>query len=317
MRLMNERKNRIFAMGDQFILQSMALAGVIYLLIFFYGPMYGIILAFKDYDFALGIMKSPYVGLANFRELLEDPELFKVLRNTISISLLKLAICFPAPILFAVLLNELPGRRIKKFIQTASFFPHFISWVIVSLLMDTWFANEKSLVNSILLQLQLIEKPLRVLTRESSFYGLAVFTELWKETGWAAIIYIAAIAGIDTHQYEAAAIDGASRLQRIFRITIPNLQYAITIMFMFSFAGILSGGGGAFEQSFFFGNTVNYDRSIILGTYVLKTGIQLGRFSFATAVGLMNSFVSMGLLVMCNAILKRTTGSGIYRGGDA
>ena len=301
---------------DQMLLQAMALLGVGYMALFYYGPMFGVVLAFKNYKFTKGVWGSPWVGLANFRELLFDFDMPMVLTNTVRIALLKMLICFPAPILFALLLNEVRRTRFQRLIQTASYFPHFISWAIVALMMQYLFTSDNSLVNAVLMKLGLINRPTNVLSDPNAFYAVAVLSELWKETGWSAIVFIAAIAGIDPEIYEAATVDGASQLQKIFRITLPNLTGAVSVMFMLNFAGLLSGGGGAFDQSFFLSNPLNYEKSIILGTYTLKTGIQMGRFSYATAVGLINSVVSLVLLLGCNALSKRFLGQSLYQGGD-
>ncbi len=301
---------------DQAILQCMALVGVAYMLLFYYAPMYGVVLAFKDYKFFKGILGSKWVGLANFIELYQDISMPMVLRNTICISLLKILICFPAPIIFAVLLSELQLPRYKRIIQTASYFPHFISWVIVSLMMTYLFTDDRSLTNTLFRQLGWRQESYNVLNNENAFYWVCVLSETWKEIGWNSIIFLAAISGIDRQIYEAATVDGASRLQKILYITLPNLVGAVAIVFMFNFAGLLSGGGGAFDQSYFLGNSINYERSIILSTYTLEVGISLGRFSYATAVGLMNSVVSMVLLLACNAASKKFLGRSLYIEGD-
>ncbi len=301
---------------DQAILQFMALCGVVYMIVFYYSPMYGIVLAFKDYKFFLGIGGSEWVGFENFIELFTDVSMGMVLRNTIMMSLLKILICFPIPILFAVLLSEFQLPRFKRIVQTASYFPHFISWVIVSLMITYLFTDERSLMNTLLMSLGLRKESYNMLNFEENFYWICVVSETWKEMGWSSIIFLAAISGIDREIYEAATVDGASRLQKIRFITLPNLTGAIVIMFMFSFSGLLSGGGGAFDQSYFLGNSLNYDRSIILSTYTLEVGISLGRFSYATAVGLVNSIVSMLLLLTCNEASKKFLGRSLYIEGD-
>lgn len=309
------QRSRAYAM-DQIILQCMALLGVGYILLFYYAPMYGVVLAFKEYKFYKGILGSPWVGLQNFRELFTDVSMGVVMRNTICLSLLKLLICFPIPILFAVMLSELQTRRFKRVVQTASYFPHFISWVIVSLMMTYLFTDDRSLMNTMLMSLGVRKESYNMLNHEENFYWICVVTETWKEMGWSSIIFLAAISGINREIYEAATVDGASRLQKILYITLPNLTGAVVIMFMFSFSGLLSGGGGAFDQSYFLGNPLNYDRSIILSTYTLEVGISLGRFSYATAVGLVNSVVSMMLLLICNGACKKFLGRSLYIEGD-
>ena len=301
---------------NQIILQIMALSGIAWFILFCYAPMYGLTLAFKEYSFKKGILGSPFAGLVYFKELFEDPEIAGVVTNTVAIGVLKLLICFPMPILFAMLLNELSSDRLKKLVQTASYFPHFISWIIISLIITYWFSPEFGIVNKVLLELRIVEQPITPLTDPGSFYGLAVISEMWKEMGWSAIIYIAAIAGIDTTLYEAATVDGATKVQRIIHITLPGISGAIILMFLMSFASLFSGGSGTFEQSYFLGNPMNYDKSMVLSYYTMKTGIMLGRFSYATAVGLLNSVVSLVLLLISNGTCKKLFNRSLYFEGE-
>ena len=311
-----KRRNFFQRNLNQIILQCIALVGIAWYFVFFYFPYYGLTIAFKDFKFKAGIMGSQWIGFKFFQELITDINLPMVVRNTVSISFLKILICFPAAILFAILLNEIRGLRFKKIIQTISFFPHFISWIIISLVITYMFAPEFGLVSNLLLKLGIISKPLNILADAQSFYWLAVFSELWKSTGWSSILFIAAISGIDPTLYEAAVVDGASRLRRIINITLPSITGTIILVFLLQFSSIFSGVGGIFEQSMFLGNAVNYDKSIVLGLYTLRTGIALGRFSYATAVGLVNGVVSLALLLISNAVCWRFFGRGLYTGGN-
>lgn len=301
---------------DQLILQLCALGGLAWYIVFYFIPYVGLTIAFKDYNLSQGLFEGEWVGLKYFQELVTDPQLWIVIRNTVVISALKIAICFPAAILFAVFLNEVKSLRYKKLIQTVSYFPHFISWIILSLVLVYWFSSDFGLVNDVLMKLNIIQKPLDWLNNPNAFYGLAVFTELWKETGWSAILFIAAIAGIDPTLYEAAVVDGASRWKRIVYITLPCIKGTVVLMFLMTFSGIFSGTGGTMEQSMFMGNAMNYDTSIVLGYYTMQTGLNLGRFSYATAVGLVNGAVSLTLLLSSNVFCKRFLGRGLYTGGD-
>lgn len=301
---------------DQLILQLIALGGLAWYIVFYFVPYVGLTIAFQDYSLSQGLLEGEWVGLKYFQELFSDPNLWIVIRNTFCISALKILICFPAAIMFAVFLNEIKCLRYKKLIQTVSYFPHFISWIILSLIMVYWFSTDFGLVNDVLMRLHLIERPLDLLNNKDAFYGLAVFTELWKETGWSAILFIAAIAGIDPTLYEAAVVDGASRWKRILHITLPSIKGTVVLMFLMTFSGIFSGTGGTMEQSMFLGNAMNYDTSIVLGYYTMQTGLNLGRFSYATAVGLVNGIVSLVLLLGSNGFCKRFLGRGLYTGGD-
>ncbi|MCL2343044.1 MAG: ABC transporter permease subunit [Firmicutes bacterium] len=301
---------------DQIILQLCALVGLAWYIIFCYVPYFGLTIAFKNFDLSQGFFGGSWAGLQYFAELFKDPQLGMVIRNTFVISLLKIVICFPAAIIFAVLLNEVTKIRYKRVIQTVSYFPHFLSWIILSLVMIYWFSSDFGLVNDVLTKLHLINKPLDWLNNPSAFWWLAMFTELWKETGWSAILFIAAISGIDPTLYEAAVVDGASRIKRIFFITLPSIKGTVVLMFLLTFCNIFSGVGGTFEQSMFMGNALNYNTSIVLGYYTLQTGLNLGRFSYATAVGLINGLVALALLLGSNAFCKRFLGRGLYTGGE-
>jgi len=296
--------------SNQAILQVMALLGIVWFLIFFFIPYYGLTLAFREYDFAKGIFASPWIGLQYFKELFTDPEIPNAFINTLAISIFKLLIGFPAPIILAVLLNELPGRRFKSLVQTVSYFPHFISWILISLIAVYWLSPDMGMVNQLLMSLNIIDKPMNILTDASSYWGLAVFSDIWKETGWGAIIYIAAIAGIDETLYEAASVDGISKVGKIFYITIPCISGTILILLLLNIGSLLSSAN--FDQAYFMGNAMNYDKSNILDTYVLKVGVQLGRFSYATAVGLLKAIVSLVLLLVSNIACKKFFGRSLY-----
>ena len=301
--------------SSQMTLQAMAIAGMIWYLIFHYIPMVGLIFAFKEIDFR-DLLAGQWVGLKYFKELFSDPEILGVIKNTFSIAILKLIFFFPVPLIFAVMLNEITNVRFKKFVQTVSYFPHFISWVILSLVLIYWFSPEIGIVNKIGLELNLLKEPIMPLANPDSFYALAVISEMWKETGWSAIIYIAAIAGIDQSLYEAATVDGATKLQKIFHITLPCIKGAFVILLLQNIGMLVSGGAGTFEQSFFLGNPMNYEKSMIVNYYTMKVGISMGRFSYATAVGLLNSTVSLTLLLSANALTKKMFGHNLFMEGD-
>lgn len=310
--VVNLGRNKRRLDSNQIILQAMALIGVLWYVIFCYVPMGGLITAFQDFDFVKGVMRSPFVGWKYFIELVTDPSVPGILANTLSIAVLKLLLCFPATILFSVFLNEITSRRFKRLVQTVSYFPYFISWIIVSMISIYFFSPEYGFVNNILMSLHLINQPITPMTSPGSFYWLCVFTQMWKETGWSAIIFIAAIAGIDPQIYEAAVVDGATKFQKIRYITLPGISGTIIFMFLMNLGSLFSGGAGTFEQSMFLGNPLNYDKSMVLSYYTLKMGIQMGKYSFGTAVGLLNGVVSLGLLLICNSFCKRFFGRGLY-----
>lgn len=293
-------------------LQVILLLGLLYLVIFAYVPMVGIIISFKEYKLTTGLagfFTSKWVGLKWFAEFFASPMCFKVVRNTLVLSLLKLLIAFPAPILFALMLNEVRSSKFKRVVQTASYLPHFISWIIVSGLCFTMFSSVNGLVNELLLNWGWIDSPMTVLTDGKQYWGLAIGTEVWKEMGWNAIIFIAAIAGIDASLYEAAQIDGASRLQRIIHVTLPGIKGTIVIMFILALGGLVNGN---LDQAMMLGNTVNRDYSEIINTYVLTVGLRQFRFDYAAAVGLMQSVISVVLVFSTNALSRKITGAALY-----
>lgn len=296
----------------QLSLQVMVLLGLAYLLIFSYTPMVGIIISFKKYKLSTGVagfFTSEWVGLKWFKEFLNSPMAFTVVRNTLVLSLMKLIIVFPIPILFALMLNEIRSNLFKRFVQTASYLPHFISWIIVSGMCYTMFSTVNGLVNEVLLKIGAITSPLTILTSESSYWGLALGTEIWKETGWNAIIFIAAISGIDPTLYEAAEIDGATRLQRIWHVTLPGIKGTVVIMFILALGGLINGN---LDQAILLGNNFNRGTSEIINSYVLELGLKKFRFDYAAAVGLMQSFVSVILVFSANTISRKAVGASLY-----
>lgn len=301
----------------QITVQIFVWLGLLFLLVFSYMPMFGILMAFKDYKITSGIsgiFTSDWVGLRYFKELVNDYNFPNLVRNTLVLSILKLVFSFPVPIMLAIMLTEVRGSFVKRFVQTASYLPHFISWVVVSGIGFAFFSTETGLINNALMSLGLIDQPLNILTNPDSFWGLAVSTAIWKEAGWWTIIFLAAIAGIDPSQYEAAQMDGAGRLKRIWHVTLPNMKGSIIVVLILSIGSILGGGlvGSNFEQVMLFGNVLNSETSQIIQTYAFNAGLAQGRFAFATAIDLVQSVISITLIVSSNAIAKRFSGSSLY-----
>ncbi len=293
-------------------LHIILLLGMAFLVVFSYIPMVGILISFKQYKLSSGLMgffTSDWVGLKWFAEFFSNPKAFVVIRNTLALSLLKLFVGFPVPILFALMLNEIRSGKFKRLVQTASYLPHFISWVVVSSLCYTMFSSVNGLFSELLMNLGVIDEGLTVLIDGNQYWGLALGTELWKETGWNAIIYIAAISGIDTALYEAAEIDGASRLQRIWHVTLPCIKGTVILLFILSLGGLV---GGNLEQSLLLGNDFNRNYSEIINSYVLSVGLQQFRFDYASAVGLMQSVISVILVFSGNALSRKVAGASLY-----
>lgn len=282
-------------------LHFMVIPGIIWMIIFNYIPMYGILIAFKNYTVVDTISSAPWVGLANFKEFLTDSNFFNVMKNTLGISILKLLIGFPLPIIFAIMLNELYHSKLKKYVQTISYLPHFFSWVVLGGIMIGWL-SESGFANQVLMNFGLIDNPIVFLAKKEYFWTISIASELWKEIGWNAIIYLAAIAGIDPVLYEAAKIDGAGKLAQIWHITIPSIKGTITILFILAVSGILNTN---FEQILVLQNPLNIDTSEVIDTFVYKIGLQSMRFSYATAVGLFKSVIAFILLFSANYASKK------------
>lgn len=297
---------------DQWALQSMIIPGVLFILVFTFIPLYGVIIAFKDYNVVTGIsgiLSSEWVGLDNFKEFVTDINFWNMLRNTLGINILSLCINFPITIIFALLLNEMTFPRFKKLTQTITYLPHFISWSIFGGLIINILSPSNGVVNYLLLETGLISDPIHFLGEKQYFWLLAVLTQLIKDLGWSAILYLAAIASIDQEMYEAAYMDGASRFRRIWHITLPAITGTIVILLVFSISNILNSG---FDQFFILQNPLNIDASEVIDTYVYKIGLQEFRMEYATAVGLMKTVIALFLLYFANFLAKKITGKGIF-----
>ncbi|WP_229714149.1 ABC transporter permease [Saccharibacillus endophyticus] len=287
---------------------TLLLPGLIWLILFAYLPMGGLSLAFKDYRANDGIWGSAWIGFENFKYVFRDPAFADAVWRTLYVNIIKLFITFPFPILLALLLNELRMRRYKKVLQTAFTFPHFLSWIIVSGIIINVLAYD-GLVNSFL---ALIGLPtINFLGSEQNFYPMIILTDIWKSTGWGAIVFMAAISGIDQEQYEAAQIDGATRLQQMFRVTLPNIMPTVTIMFILSVGGLMSSG---FDQIFNLANAATQNVSQVLDVYIYRITFQSSTdFSFSTAVSLFRSIVNMVLLLLADRAAKWLGGDGLFR----
>jgi putative aldouronate transport system permease protein len=283
------------------------LPGLVYYAVFCYAPMYGVQIAFKNFIFRLGIMKSPWVGLENFRLLFSMGSFREVFRNTLIISSLKLIFGFPAPIIFALLLNEMRALRFKKAVQTISYLPHFVSWVILGGLFIQFLSPSTGPVNMVLKSLGF--KPVYFLADKFWFRPVLVATSIWKGVGWGSIIYLASLAGIDPQLYEAAEIDGAGRFRKIWSITLPSLIPVITIMLIFSAGGIVKDD---FDQIFNLYNSAVYSVGDVLGTYTYRVGLIDMKYSFSTAVGLFTNVISFALILLTNWFAKRTNEYGLW-----
>lgn len=279
---------------------------IIYLIVFCYKPMYGIIIAFKNYKPSRGIMESDWVGLKHFINFFSSRECIRVIRNTFTISGLSILFGFPAPIILALLVNEIKNAKFKKMVQTITYLPHFVSIVIICGLIKTFCLSDG--VFNIIIE-YLGGQAHNLLEDKSLFYTIFIASDIWQEVGWGSIIYLAAIAGIDQEQYEAARIDGAGRFAQILHITLPSIMPTITVLFIMRMGSVLNVG---YEKVLLLYNPITYEVADIISTYVYRVGLVNAQFSFATAVSLVNSLVNILFLVITNAICNKVNGSGLY-----
>lgn len=279
---------------------------VAYFILFHYKSMYGIVIAFQRYRSTAGIAGSPWVGLQNFQRIFNDPFFGTILKNTLSISLLTLLFSFPAPIVLALLLNEVRVSWFKRFVQTISYMPHFISMVVICCLVNT-FCSSKGLFNTI------IEffggERSALLSRPELFYLIYIGSGIWQNIGWNSIIYLATLAGIDVEQYEAARVDGANRIKQMIYITLPGLLPTVSMLLILNIGSLLSVGH---EKILLLYNPLTYDVADVISTYTYRKGFINQDYSYGTAFGLFNSLINLILLVTANKLSKRAGQSGLF-----
>ncbi|MGN7356113.1 ABC transporter permease [Paenibacillus sp. SAF-054] len=305
----DEKKKRgvAYRMIKQWDIQLMVIPALLLIFIFSYIPMYGVFMAFQDYSIFEGFWASPWVGFKHFSMFFHSPEFWTILRNTIVIAFLKFCIGFPAPIFLALMLNEVRHMAFKRVIQTVSYLPHFLSWVIVAGFAMSILSTDNGSLNILLQKLHVIKEPIGFLGMAEYFWGILVSTNVWKEIGFGSIVYLAAIAGINPSLYEAAAMDGAGRIKQMFMITIPSMTPVIAIFMILAIGNLLSAG---FEDILLLGtNPVLREVSDVIDTYVYRMGITNQRFSYATAVGLFKAIISVGLLTFANMFARRSGNS--------
>ncbi len=289
------------------LLYLMVLPGIIFFLIFRYFPMYGAVIAFKDYQVLQGFTGSEWVGFKHFRTIFSSPFFYNVLGNTLLISLYKLLFGLPAAVLLALLLNEVRIAWFKRLVQTVTYLPHFLSWVVVFGVLMATLSPSSGLLNKGLVALG--GQPINFLASPQWFRSVLVLSDIWKDLGWSTIIYLAALTGISPTLYEAAVVDGASRLQRIRYITLPGILPVIVLVTLLRIGSLLSAG---FEQVFVLYNPSVYSVADIIDTWVYRQGIQGFQFSVAAAVGLFKGAVGALLLIAANWLSKRFAGTGIW-----
>ena len=284
----------------------MLLPVLIYYAVFHYGPMYGAQIAFRDFNPSRGITGSQWIGMENFQEFFNGIYFWRLIRNTVTISLLDVIFGFPAPILLALMLNEVTSEKFKRFVQTMSYLPYFISVVVVVGLMIDFFARD-GLVNGILG----LEGPDRIgfLSNPNYYWALYVGSGIWQTFGYGSIIYLAAISGIDPQLYDAAKVDGAGRFRQLLNITLPGIAPTIITLFILRIGAMLSIGS---EKTILLYNPLVYQTADIISSYVYRTGVLNGDFSLTAAVGLFNSLINFSLLLLANAISRRRSETSLF-----
>ncbi|WP_028552656.1 ABC transporter permease [Paenibacillus sp. UNC451MF] len=291
---------------DKYLLMLL-LPGLAYFIIFKYVPMWGVLLAFKNYQPFVGFFKSEWIGMDNFRQFFNDPIFFRLMKNTLLLGLYDMVFFFPAPIILALLLNEVRKSFYKRFIQTLIYIPHFISMVIVASITYLMLTTEGGVINELLFKF--IGLKIEFLTSEDWFRPLIITQSLWKEMGWGTIIFLAALAGVDQEQYEAAIVDGASRFRQLWHITLPAIRGTIIVLLILRMGNFLDRG---FEQVLLMSNALNRNVAEVFDTYVYTIGITQGAFSYSTAVGLFKSVIGIVLVLGSNYLAKRAGHSGIF-----
>ncbi|MEI2396687.1 MULTISPECIES: ABC transporter permease [Paenibacillus] len=300
------RRQKLKRLARNRWLYIMLLPGLLYFITFKYVPMYGILLAFKNYQPFLGFVDSEWVGMKHFDRFFGDPLFWKLLKNTFVLAAYNILFFFPLPIVLALMLNELRSQTYKKTIQTLVYIPHFMSWVVIVSIAYLFFTTEGGLVNEAIASVG--GEKIQFLLSPGWFRTFITGEVMWKETGWGTIIFLAALAGVDTQLYEAAKIDGAGRMRQLWHITLPAIRSTIVILLILRLGNFLDTG---FEQIFLMLNPLNREVGEVFDTYVYTTGISQGEYSYSTAVGLFKSVVGLVLVFGSNFLAKRFGEEGI------
>ncbi|MFD0679581.1 ABC transporter permease [Paenibacillus sp. GCM10027630] len=285
----------------------MVTPGLLYFALFKYLPMWGVLIAFKDYLPFRGFWNSPWVGFKHFDRFFHDPVFWLLFKNTFILAIYNIAFFFPIPIVIALMLNELRLEWFKRSIQTAIYIPHFVSWVVVVGMVYTFFSTEGGIITNMLVDAGMGK--INFLMSNDWFRPMIILEVIWKESGWGTIIFLAALSGVDPTLYEAAKMDGASRLRQLWHITLPAIRSTIVILFILRLGNFLDTG---FEQIFLMLNSTNREVGEVFDTYVYSNGVQQGQFSFSTAVGLFKSLVGLAMVLAANKLAKKMGEQGVY-----
>lgn len=301
------KKNRLKKITVNWELYLLISLPVAYFIIFRYMPMYGVQIAFKDFSVGKGIWDSPWTGFDHFIRFFDSYNFEQILKNTIYLSLLLLAVAFPIPILIALMLNQVGNQKIKKFMQTSIYAPYFISTVVLIGMVFVFLSPNSGVVNHVIKAFG--GDPVMFMANSEWFRPIYVFTDVWQNTGFSSIIYLAALASIDPHLHEAAVVDGANKWQRIRHIDIPGIIPTIVVLFVLAVGNLMNIG---FEKAFLMQTDLNVNASEVIPTYVYKIGIQRAQYSLSAAIGLFNAVINLVLLVIVNRAVKKMSGNGLF-----
>ncbi len=301
----------VHALYEHRYLHLMVIPGILFFLVFKYVPMYGIIIAFKNYKGAAGgfeaIMKAPWIGLKHFQIFFKSIYCERVFRNTIFLSFLRLLFSFPAPILLALMINEIRSSWFKRTVQTITYMPYFLSWVVVAGLLNTMLSPDNGAINTVIKMSG--GQPIYFLTSKQWFRPILIISEIWKNIGYGSIVYLAAITSIDQEQYEAARVDGANKLQQIVHITLPALSEIIAIMLILQIGKMFDDN---FDQIYNLYSPSVYEVADVFETYVYRNGIQQSKFSYSAAVGLVKSVLALAMIVFANRASRKLGAQGLF-----
>lgn len=293
-------------LGRYWQLYALVALPIVYFLIFKYGPMYGVQIAFKDFNLFQGIHGSKWIGFEAFQEVFHNREFYKTLRNTLMLNVLDLIISFPAPLILAIMLYELKSGWFRKFSQTVLYVPHFISWVIIGGIVYQVFGTQSGMMNNVLNGLGMDAVPF--LTDKTKWLVTYLLTGVWQSAGWGTILYLAALTGINRELFEAAEVDGAGRFKRIWHITLPGLKTTIVTLLIINLGHIITIG---FERPYVIGNLAVREYSDVLSTFVYRVGLESGQYTLATVVGLFQAVVGLVFVLGANYISKKLTDESI------
>lgn len=304
-----KKKSRFTYFLHNYDLYLMLIPAIIFYCLFKYIPMYGILIAFEKYNLFEGVFKSKWIGLSVFKDVMSQKTFWHILFNTLRLNILSIVAAFPAPIILALLLNELANEKFKKFVQSVSYLPHFISWVIVYGMLVAFIGPDTGLFNVLLKHFGFHQ--IDFLLQKGPWLATYILSAIWKDIGWSTILYIAALTSIDTSLYEAAAIDGCGRFKSMIHVTLPGIKSTIVILLIMQIGRMMTIG---FDQPYLFGNAMVSDISNVLSTYVYDNGIVKAQFSFTTAVGLFQAVVNFILLMSADFIARALGEDGLFGG---